>query len=190
MPHAQHIEQLTWLKPNNIHLNTILFSFLFIAVDHLYTTDQAERDNAIQYLGYTDEGIAGYVCTSAIIVALPTQAAQCQSTVPIYRSYNAACNDHFYTADLAESENSNNRLGYTFEGIAWFMYSTQVEGTIPLYRMYNPAVCDHFYTTSSDEMTNAVKNLGYQEEGVLGYLYPDQVQGTSPVYRLYSIKWV
>jgi hypothetical protein len=35
------------------------------AVEHLYTTSAAERDNAIAQYGYTDEGIACYVQPSA-----------------------------------------------------------------------------------------------------------------------------
>ncbi|CAA7264982.1 unnamed protein product [Cyclocybe aegerita] len=31
------------------------------SVDHFYTTSASERDNAIRNLGYTDEGISGYV---------------------------------------------------------------------------------------------------------------------------------
>ncbi|KAJ3505653.1 hypothetical protein NLJ89_g7307 [Agrocybe chaxingu] len=31
------------------------------SIDHFYTTSASERDNAIRNLGYTDEGISGYV---------------------------------------------------------------------------------------------------------------------------------
>ena len=30
-------------------------------VDHFYTTSEAERENAINNLGYQDEGIVGYI---------------------------------------------------------------------------------------------------------------------------------
>ncbi|KAG0041552.1 hypothetical protein BGZ83_001660 [Gryganskiella cystojenkinii] len=131
--------------------------------DHFYTTSAAERDNASNNLGYTQEGIAGYV--------YPSEAAPCQSTVPIYRMYNGAIVDHFYTADPEEAQNAIKHLGYNDEGKAWYMFPNHVNGTVPLYRMYNSNIRDHFYTANVPEKDNAVNRLGYTEEGVLGWLY-------------------
>ncbi|KIM36035.1 hypothetical protein M413DRAFT_428128, partial [Hebeloma cylindrosporum] len=76
------------------------------ARDHFYTTDKAEMDRATSSLGYTAEGITGYI--------FPTQQAQ---TVPLYRSYQPTVLDHFYTVDKAESDNAVTTLGEVFNDV-------------------------------------------------------------------------
>jgi hypothetical protein len=133
--------------------------------DHFYTADYGKHQNAIRNLGYTDEGIVGYL--------LSTQQQQPRNTVPLYRLWNPTITDHFYTTDSAERNNAIRNLGYANEGTVGYLYriNAQAPGTVPLYRLWNPTITDHFYTTDSAEGDNAVRNLGYTYEGAIGKLY-------------------
>jgi hypothetical protein len=62
--------------------------------------------NAVTELGYADEETTGFI--------FPTQELH---TVPLYRLYNTAIVDHFYTTNAAERDNAAQNLGYTNEGI-------------------------------------------------------------------------
>jgi hypothetical protein len=119
-------------------------------------------DHATSVLGFSAEGITGYI--------FPTQEAQ---TVPLYRSYQPSILDHFYTVDKAESDNAVAKLGYVYEGITGYVFppsGSDCRGAAPWYRAYNPTITDHFYTMSAPEMDNAVANLGYSREGIAAYL--------------------
>src|SRR4051812_22214566 len=61
------------------------------ATDHFYTTNRSERDNAVQRLGYQDEGTAAWIYPS-----------DRRNTVPLYRLWNPSVTDHFYTTDRNE----------------------------------------------------------------------------------------
>ncbi|PBK66688.1 hypothetical protein ARMSODRAFT_959829 [Armillaria solidipes] len=81
------------------------------AVDHFYTTNGNERNNAVQNLGYNDEGIVtGYIYPSA----------SCGG-VPFYRLYNPTAHDHFYTANANEKNTAAQTDGYVDEGIAGYV---------------------------------------------------------------------
>lgn len=82
------------------------------ASDHFYTTSTVERDNAIQHLGYSDEGITGYVLAQS----------GTSDTVAFYRAYNGNIKDHFYTINAVEMENAIRKLGYGYEGVAGYVF--------------------------------------------------------------------
>jgi len=130
--------------------------------DHFYTTNETEMNNSISSLGYTYEGITGYI--------LPIKEI---TTVPLYRLYQACQYDHFYTVDKAEADNAVNKYGYTAEGIAGYVYPPQNStcGGVPLYRLYSVTAADHFYTTSETERDNASKG-NYTQEGIAAYIFP------------------
>lgn len=130
-------------------------------VDHFYTTDVNEMDNAVINLGYDLEGDAAQVFTTQQV-----------STIPLYRMYNPTVVDHFYTTSYPEVQNAAANLGYNYEEIAAYVYGTNICGSIPLFRMYSSAGTDHFYTTSASEAANAVANLGYSSEGIAAYVLP------------------
>ena len=129
-------------------------------VDHFYTTNAAERDNAIQHLGYNDEGVAAYV-----------YATQVRGTIPLYRLYSPSANDHFYTAN-AQERDSATKSGFTVDGIAGYVYSKQICGSIPLFRLYSKGATDHFYTSDAGQRNTAAGSLGYVNEGVVGFVLP------------------
>ncbi|KAJ3574952.1 hypothetical protein NP233_g1426 [Leucocoprinus birnbaumii] len=130
-------------------------------VDHFYTTSAPEMANAVQHLGYNQEGAPGRVFTS-----------QVWGAVPFYRAYQGARHDHFYTTNEAEWNNAVANLGYSREGISGYIYPTQICGSVPLYRAYQPNTVDHFYTTNQAEWNHAVSALGYNREGIAGYILP------------------
>jgi hypothetical protein len=132
------------------------------ATDHFYTPGKAEMDCATSSLGYSAEGITGYI--------FPTQVTQ---TVPLYRSYSAGSTDHFYTVDKAESDRAVTNFGYSYEGIIGYVFppsDSSCPGAAPWYRTYNPTTRNHFYTMSAPERDNAVANLGYGNEGIAAYI--------------------
>jgi Repeat of unknown function (DUF5648)/Papain-like cysteine protease AvrRpt2 len=140
---------------------------------HFYTADATERQNAINHLGYADEGIG-----SSVFNAPPDGPA------PLYRAYHAPTDAHFYTMSLAERDNATNKLGFTAEGITGYIFGPQHPGATPLYRAYRAASDDHFYTTNVTEHNNAVQHLGYTNEGITGYVLAAAAPGAVPLYRL------
>jgi hypothetical protein len=59
--------------------------------DHFYTTSAAERDGAIQNVGYVDEGVACHVF-----------ANPAPNTTPLFRTWRPPTGDHFYTTSADE----------------------------------------------------------------------------------------
>jgi hypothetical protein len=105
---------------------------------------------------------------------------------PLFRLYNPATGDHFYTMSAAE-RNSATALGYHSEGTACSIYDGQAPGTVPLYRAFRPGASDHFYTTSGAERNAAIATLGYQDEGITGYVFAAAgAAATVPLYRAYN----
>ncbi|GAV99881.1 protein [Lentinula edodes] len=180
-------------------------------IDHFYTMDVAESQNAVQ-VGYQDQGIAGFailssadgssVQNSAVPYLLPStitatpesQASPVSSSscansadaIPFLRAYASTGTDHFYTTNSTEMNNAQG--SYSFEGDAAFLWSTQEASTVPLYRLFNQNLNDHFYTMDANESNEALSS-GYAfdtDSHIAGYVYPYSICGASPIYRLYS----
>ncbi|KAJ2911525.1 hypothetical protein MD484_g8889, partial [Candolleomyces efflorescens] len=83
--------------------------------DHLYTMSVAERDWVVGHQGYSSEGTVGHI--------YPTKSKlTCMLSKPLYRVFNTAVNDHFYTASSEERIRSIVKYGYTDEGVAgWIL---------------------------------------------------------------------
>ncbi len=127
--------------------------------DHFYTTNYDEYSSGAVKVGYSQEGILGYL--------YPTNVP---GTIPIYRMYSPYVKDHFYTTNYDEYSSGAVKVGYSQEGLLGYLYITNEPGTTPAYRMYSPQVTDHFYTTNYDEYTTGAVKVGYSQEGTLGYL--------------------
>jgi hypothetical protein len=80
--------------------------------EHFYTANRQEGQRAIRQLGYTFEGVAGYVA------AAPDPAS---GLVPLYRLYNPSSGDHFYTTSRPEGFNARDQLGYQYEGMIGYV---------------------------------------------------------------------
>ena len=138
--------------------------------DHFYTTDDAERDMALQN-GYRSEGEAWRVFT------MPASWK-----IPLLRLWNPAAGDHFYTTDEAEAAFAAT-IGYVSEGIACYV-ATAPDERLPLYRCLNPASGDHFYTTSLAEHDAALFGAGFIGEGIACDVLRAPGAGAQPLYRL------
>lgn len=79
--------------------------------DHFYTISYQEYVNA-HYGGWCEE--TGYQGWSALA------DGSAPGSVPMYRWWNGVVGDHFYTTSWQEGINS----GYTYEGIAFYVYSS------------------------------------------------------------------
>ncbi len=132
--------------------------------DHFYTINETEKANVQNNLSsiYTYEGVAFY--------SLKTQV---ENTINVYRFYNIANGDHFYTAS---------------EGEASALNTLPENNSDPIYRFYNVINGDHFYTSNESEKNKivATPNFAYKYEGAAFYAYKNQISGTSPIYRFYN----
>ncbi|KAJ7627980.1 hypothetical protein DFH06DRAFT_1006585, partial [Mycena polygramma] len=106
--------------------------------------------------------------------------------VPVYRDFNDAIGDHFYTTNVSEY-NSANAGGYFAESVRFAVFSTAQPSTTQFIRLYNGGLGDHFFTTNSTEASNAAATGGYVLEDLAPmFIYPTQVCGSVPLYRSYS----
>ena len=96
----------------------------------------------------------------------------------MYRLYNPNSGEHFYTAGVSERDVLV-RVGWKYEGVAWYAPSTS---STPVYRLYNPYGGEHHYTMGASER-DALVRVGWRYEGV-GW-YSDAAHGL-PLYRLYN----
>ncbi|MEM3493128.1 MAG: hypothetical protein QXD15_02090 [Thermoplasmata archaeon] len=87
--------------------------YLANSTDNFYTVDDLERKSAMTS-GAVYEGVVGYCYLN------PSSGL-----LPVYRLYNQATGDHFYTTSWSEAEYANNSLGYTYEGIGFYVYPIQ-----------------------------------------------------------------
>ncbi|HWQ59939.1 MAG TPA: SpoIID/LytB domain-containing protein [Candidatus Fimivivens sp.] len=177
--------------------------------DHFYTVDEGERTavtNSTTW-GYVAEGTAFYAFTTRV-----------DGTVPVYRFSNYLNGDHFYTVSEDEKAaiGNNPQWGYTFEGVAYYVFPYANDQTVsvyrfvngqtgdhfytasteeakaittsPVYRFANPRTGDHFYTASESEKSVVANTsvYGYVFEGIAFYSQTEQLAGSVPVYRLVS----
>ncbi|KAF9552708.1 hypothetical protein CPC08DRAFT_646552, partial [Agrocybe pediades] len=134
--------------------------------DDFYTTGVDEKNQAIAFLGYQDEGIAGYLWPNTT-APIPNQA------IPLYRLLNSQIGDHFYTTSAPERDNAVLNGGYTNQGIAGYVYSDTLCDGLPLYRLYSGKAQNHFYTMDAAERDNVVANDpdGYGFEKIAAYMF-------------------
>ncbi|KAF7367038.1 hypothetical protein MSAN_00963000 [Mycena sanguinolenta] len=138
-------------------------------------------------------------CTFSQIAALyarltrptPNQTAQCPSyptITPLFRTYSAVDNDHFYTSIPSEVIAAANEGGqYSLEGVAASIFPTQITLSTPLFRLFKGAVTDHAYTTSAVEV-DTLEAEGYVlEVEIPGYVYTTQICNSVPLYGLFSV---
>jgi hypothetical protein len=105
-----------------------------------------------------------------------TVSAHAQTPVPVYRYFNGF--DHFYTQNYNELRGGNGV--YNYEGIAYYVYSSQASGSTLLYRLWKNGV--HLYTTSATDAQNFCLYNGWYPETSVGYVYTTPQTGTKPVY--------
>ncbi|MBV5327356.1 MAG: hypothetical protein JZU65_06915 [Chlorobium sp.] len=126
--------------------------------DHFYTTSTAERDTAMNSMGFTYERSEGFISTTNFIGA-----------IPLYRLYHTTNDVHFYTSSSTERD-AKIALGFVMEKIEGYLYPAQAEWTTPLYYAEHTSNSDHFYTTNKDEIRNAVETWGFAPKVIVGYV--------------------
>lgn len=123
-----------------------------------------------------------FTMASAALMPAVVQAA---GSYPLYRLYNTATGEHFYTSSQNE-RNSLLRGGWRNEGVGWY----SPDSGWYVYRLLNPNTGDHHYTMDENEH-NGLVDLGWIYEGIgwastdLGWADPREADGV-PVYRLYN----
>ena len=101
----------------------------------------------------------------------------------VYRWWNSATNDHFYTTDPGGEFAPS--TGYAYEGAPFHTFPEGTAGTTALFRWYGPAPSEHFYTT--DPSGELAPRLGYQPQGVLGYVAVAPVPGAVALHRWWHV---
>ena len=130
-------------------------------------------------IGYGECGLdATMWAADGVLPPAPPVSAR----VPLYRYWNPAIGDHFYTTNW--SELGSGRYGWNYEGIQCFVSGQTQSGLVPLYRYWNPTIGDHFYTTNWAELGSG--RYGWRYEGIQCYVRSQQQSGTVPLYRYWN----
>lgn len=82
------------------------------AADHMYTTSTQVRDHAVKRLGYTVEGILGFVYTE-----------EGPDRIPLFSLHNPFINDHYYTTSAAQRDDAA-RNGWAIQGGVGYLLSS------------------------------------------------------------------
>jgi hypothetical protein len=114
----------------------------------------------------------------------------------LYRLYNPARNDHYYTAINNAREDAIIYQGYVSDGTAFAVSPTPQAGMVPIYAMYNGRLNDHYLTPDGLARYWAYNFGGYQDDGIAFYAYPTATgainvpeacpANSTPVYTLWN----
>ncbi len=134
---------------------------------HFFTISEQEKNYVINH--YDDyiwkyEGIAYYV--------YPTQQP---NTKPVYRFWSKKNKHHFYTASEEEKNlviSKYDDYVWKYEGVAWYVNTSNLTNTKPIYRFWHTSNKTHFYTISEAEKDILTTGL-YGPNITIGlYSYP------------------
>ncbi|KAH6906922.1 hypothetical protein BKA70DRAFT_1401250 [Coprinopsis sp. MPI-PUGE-AT-0042] len=135
-------------------------SYLQTIGDHFYTINKTEHHIALDEIGYTEEGVVGY------LFAKPQKG-----TVALYRlSIIWSGVDHFYTTNGLEKDNVMTTHHGIYEGVAGYVYPDAACGGSPLFRLQHPGLHNHFYTMNRTEREECIRD-GWKDEDVAGYMF-------------------
>lgn len=120
---------------------------------HFYTISASERDQVAS--NYNPQE---WRFEQLAYDAFPSQLP---GTVPLYRSFSAGLNAHFYTVNPDEYAAANSRADHLWsgEGIAYFVYPLNYTGSsYTVSRFWSPDNRHHFYTASDAERDAVIAN--------------------------------
>ena len=135
-------------------------------------------------------GVLSALFAAMVALLLVPTVAHAVTLMPVYRFYNVRAGVHLYTADEAEKTSVQKNLSstYRYEGVGYWIDTSDPVNSNPLYRFYNFRKGVHFYTADEAEKNSVQKNLSstYRYEGVA---YRISVAPTSmPVYRFLNVR--
>lgn len=111
------------------------------------------------------------------------------SRVPVYRFYNIAGLEHFYTSNTAERDLLVNQYASSFiyEGAIFYAYPAEAQGVFPVYRMVDVARKMHLYTADPVER-DAVRQASPSVflEGTAWWGQAQPGNGAIPIYRYFN----
>jgi hypothetical protein len=148
------------------------------AGDHMLTT---------KYLG-RQKGSFKLQGTTAYVLRAPPgnegAGSGSMATKELFRYYNKATRDHFYTT--RKEVLAGGREGWAYQDVAGRVFGWRVRGTVPLYVYFNTRVNDHYYTTDIGPLGKGGK-YGWKYEGIEGYVYKRAgARGSVPLYQYYN----
>lgn len=146
-----------------------------------YTADAARWNGQKGKDGYKFEVILGYSVGPEFGPGKHDKITSVKST-PLLRYFNAATNDHMYTADPGQL--GDGRDGYSRDGVAGSIFTKRVKGSIPLYRYWNGNQKDHIFTTNFQAFWYGKD--GYEFVAVEGYVYASERAGAQGLHRYYN----
>lgn len=128
---------------------------------HFYTSNTAERDSLTgnPSMGYQYEGPAFKVANSQ----------GDSSQLPLFRFYNTAVGNHFYTTSVSERDSIVSNLPqYQYEGPAFHVLGASANVGTDMYRFFNTQTGAHFYTASAAERDSVIASLpAFNYEGAV-----------------------
>jgi hypothetical protein len=128
--------------------------------DHFYSTNFKELEGG--KLHYSFLGVMAGV-----------YATYKSGTVPVYRYYNNFDHDHVYTTNYhkwgkgGSYRTPDGEHGYTYEGVAFYIYKYPRAGLKPIYAFVNPKNGNKIFSMSNTQAGPHSDNFKLQ--GVIGY---------------------
>jgi hypothetical protein len=128
--------------------------------DHFYTTNFKELEGG--KLHYKFMGVMTGV-----------YATYKSGTIPVYRYYNNFDHDHVYTSDYKKwgkggsYRTPDGEHGYTYEGVAFYIYKYPRQGLGPVYEYVNPKNGNKIFSMSNSNAGPHSDNFHLQ--GQIGY---------------------
>ena len=143
----------------------------------------------IEFEDFVSEASNTNNCRTLSYTAVPVTSL----LLPVYRFWSPVYRGHFYTMSEAEKNNIIAKLAHdwTYEGVAYYAFSSATVHTVPVYRFWSARFKGHFYTISENEKNSIIANLSHDwsYEGVTYHVYSSYVVDSMPVYRFWSPRY-
>ena len=126
--------------------------------------------------------------SAAATATAPAAAAAATASNPsVYRLYDSANGDHFFTTSASERDGvTAANPAYHSEGVGFQAVDPSTAGASAVFRFYNDQG-GHFYTASTAERDSVMStNPAYHYEGIGFYESNHAGSGLTPVYRYYD----
>jgi hypothetical protein len=171
----------------------ILRLYNVVEGSHLYTASAAVRDAILQEFPgiWVEHSPTGFGFIMAVGEGVPADGFvgpdYANTASRLFRSYNAATDDHFYTTSFVEFQTalddgySDESTGRSGIGVTLIQYP----GSVPLHRLVNPDLGLHYYTANSSER-DALVSQGYLFEGNEGFVFTSQIGTTVEIWQIYN----